>query len=190
MGKVLRILLVLGIPVIALPVLWGLARFNVIPVRRMAGQNPALRPVLRALALDTPALPAPPGQAPVRPDPLEGERKALQAQREALAEERRQWEAQRQRQLREAAAARAAALRAEPDPKSLSRLAAIYEQMPAAAVTRILSRMRDDYVVALLQRMDEKQVAQVLAAIPPERAVRLTVALSRPPVRTASTDTP
>lgn len=191
MGKAIKIIMVLTLPLAALGIAWGLAKFNVIPVRKMAEKNPKIRPILKALALDTPQIPAPPGNGAgavvAKVDPLEGEKKALQGQREALEDERKKWETQKQMQLREAADSRAAALRAAPDPKNLARMAAVYEQMPAETVTKIFTKMRDDQVTALLRRMDEKQVAQVMAAVTPERAVRLTMALSRPaPQQTAS----
>jgi hypothetical protein len=185
-GKGIKITLVLTLPLI-LGITWGLAKFGVIPVRKLAEKNPKIRPILKTLALDTPQLPARTGPASVPPDPLAGERKALQAQREALDEERKKWEVQRQVRLRQESDSRAAAQRAAPDPKNLTRMAAVYEQMSPETVTRIFGKMRDDQVVALLRRMDEKQVGQVLAAVTPERAARLTLALSRPaPDKTAS----
>lgn len=187
MGKGIKIILALTLPLITLGITWGLAKFNVIPVRKMAEKNPGIRPVLKMLALASPQMPIPPGTAPTKVDPLEGEKKALQGQRDALEEERRKWEAQRQAQMRQESDTRAAALRAEPDPKNLTRMAAVYEQMPPETVTRIFGKMRDDQVTALLRRMDEKQVAQVLASFTPDRAARLTLALSRPaPQQTAA----
>jgi flagellar motility protein MotE (MotC chaperone) len=185
-GKGMKVALVLTLP-LALGITWGLAKFGVIPVRKLAEKNPKIRPVLKTLALDTPQLPARTGPVPAPPDPLAGEKKALQAQRDTLDEERKKWESQRQAQLRKESDTRAAALRAAPDPKNLARMAAVYEQMSPETVTLIFGKMRDDQVVALLRRMDEKQVGQVLAAVAPERAARLTLALSRPaPERTAS----
>lgn len=187
MGKGLKIALLLLLPVVLLAVTWGLAKFGVIPVRKMAEKNPQIRPVLKALKLDSPQLPARTGTVAAPPDPLAGERKALQAQREALEDERKKWEAQKQSQMRAESDARAAAMRAAPDPKNLTRMAAVYEQMPAATVTRIFGKMRDDQVIALLRRMDEKRVGEILAAVTPERAARLTLSLSRPaPDRIAS----
>jgi flagellar motility protein MotE (MotC chaperone) len=188
-GKGIKIAIIVGLPVLALGVTWGLAKFNVIPVRKMAEKNPKILPVLKALKLDSPQLPARSGSAvAAQPDPLEGEKKALQAQRDTLEDERKKWEAQRQSQLRQEADSRAAALRAAPDPKNIARMASVYEQMPAETVTLIFGKMRDDQVIALLRRMDEKQVGQVLAAMAPDRAARLTLALTRPaPDRIAST---
>jgi flagellar motility protein MotE (MotC chaperone) len=182
-----KLVLIVVVPLILLGVTWGLAKVGVIPVRKMAEKNAGLRPVLKALALDTPKLPAPTATVASKPDPMEADRKALQAQREQLEDERQKWEAQRQAQLRADSDARAAALRAEPDPKNLIRMASVYEQMPPETVTRIFGKMRDDQVTALLRRMDEKRVGQILASITPERAARLTLALARPaPDKTAS----
>ena len=69
---------------------------------------------------------------------------------------------------------------AAPDPKSLSRLASGYEQMPPEKVMPIFSKLPDPQVIALLRRMDEKQVALILAIVPPERAARMTLALAKP----------
>jgi flagellar motility protein MotE (MotC chaperone) len=171
----------------ALGVTWGLAKFGVIPVRQMAAKNPKLQPVLKAIGLDTPKLPAATVAAVAKPDPLAAEKKSIQAQRDQIEDERKKWEAQRQAQLRADSDSRAAVLRAQPDPKNLARMASVYEQMPADKVTIIFGKMRDDQVTALLRRMDEKRVGQILAAVTPERAARLTLALARPaPDRVAS----
>ena len=70
-------------------------------------------------------------------------------------------------------------------------MAAVYEQMPVDKLTKIFSLLPDAQVLALLRGMDEKKVAEILAALAPGRAARFTLALSRPvPPRTASTTTP
>ena len=79
-----------------------------------------------------------------------------------------------------AAAAKAAEQQATTDPRSLSRLAAIYEQMPAETANKIFTKLPDLEVIALLRKMDEKKVSQILAIVAPDRAARLTLALSKP----------
>ena len=160
---------------------YGLAKVGVIPTKKLAAKNRFAKLAFHLIGLDSPKLPAvqvTPARAVV-PDPLDSRRKALAEQRAALEKERSDWEASRQTQTRpvtEKTATPAAAT----DPKALTRLAAVYEQMPAETVTKIFAKLPDPEVIALLRKMDEKKVAQVLAIVPPDRAATLTLALSKP----------
>ena len=177
MKKILVLVLLLGVVV---GVAYGLAKIGVIPVRKMAEKNKALRSALVRIGLDSPALPAlhRPALAPL-PDPLASEKKALVAEHAALQQERADWEAQRQAQQKSAAQAQTATQSATPDPKQLARMATVYEGMSADKVTQIFTKLPDGQVIALLRRMDEKQVGEILSTVPADRAARLTLSLSR-----------
>jgi hypothetical protein len=184
MPKIIKIFLFVFFPLfLIIGGAYGLAKIGVIPVRNLAKKNPALRKVLHVVGLDSPKLPtrqvARASASVPAPDPLEGQRKALAEQRAALEKERADWETERQSQQK-AVAVKAAVPDASSDPKSLARLASVYEQMPPESVTRIFAKLPDPQVIALLRRMDEKQVAQILAIVPPDRAARMTLALAKP----------
>lgn len=70
----------------------------------------------------------------------------------------------------------------EPNPeeeRSLARLTAIYEQMPAEDAGRILAKLPDSLVEKMLRRMDERQAGKILLTFDPNRAARLTQALAK-----------
>ncbi len=191
MPKIVKIGLALLLPLLViLGGVYGLAKIGVIPVQSLARKNKALGVILRLAKLTKPE-PVVRARAVAAPDPLAAEKKALAAQRAAFDEERTAWQAQRDSQAKNKSEAEAAALTALPDPKELARMATVYEQMPPDTVTRILAKLPDAHALGLLRRMDEKQVAQILALVTPEKAARFTMALSRAasvvaPARTAS----
>lgn len=182
MPKFLKIFLFVVFPLfLLLGGAYGLAKIGVIPVRKFAKKSKPLSLALRLIGLDSPKLPArqvthATAQAP---DPLDGQRKALAEQRAALEKERTDWEAEKAAKQK-AALPKPESAEAAPDPKSLSRLASVYEQMPPEKVMPIFAKLPDPQVIALMRRMDEKQVAQILALSPPDRAARMTLALAKP----------
>jgi hypothetical protein len=181
MPKGLKITLLVLLPLLLLAgVAYGLAKFGVLPVRSLAKKNPALGSMLRIVGLDSPKLPAVQVQtAPAADSPQDTEKKALAAQRVQLEKERTAFEAQKN-----APAKPAQGKPDDPttpsDPRELARLASVYEQMPPEAVTRIFAKLPDTQVIALLRRMEEKQVAQILAIVPPDRAAHFTLTLAHP----------
>lgn len=199
MPKGLKIALIALVPlVLLLAVTYVLAKFNVIPVRKMAQKKPLFRKALALIGLNTPKLPARQvAAAAPAPDPLAEQKRVLQQQQEAFAQERKEWEGQKQQEAAKTAngpntavaGQSAAAVEASvSDPRSVARMASVYEQMPAETVTKIFEKLPDAQVLALLRKMEDKQVAQILAIVAPERAARLTQSLSQPPPaeRTAS----
>lgn len=63
--------------------------------------------------------------------------------------------------------------------QKLSKLAAIYEAMPAEDAAKVLPALPDPLLVQILKRMDERIAARTLASLDRKRAVRLTLALAR-----------
>ncbi len=191
MPKGLKIVLLTVVPLaLALGIGFGLAKAQIIPAQKMGEKNPALARVLKPLGLyKAPEIKPAPAAPTISP-----EQQALQAQRASLDKERADWEAQKQAQANTEAKAKADKAKQETtapslDPKEVARLASIYEQMPADSVIKIFAKMPDPQTVALMRRMDEKKVGEVLAAIAPERAAFFTQQLARAdaPVRAANT---
>lgn len=182
MSKGLKIVLFMVVPLaLALGIGYGMAKAQVIPAQKMGEKSPALARVLKPLGLYKipPAKPA--SMAPA----TSPEQQALNAQRESLQRERADWETQKQAQVKSEDQAKAdkakqdTAAMPPPDSREIVRLASIYEQMSADNIVKIFAKMPDPQTIALMRRMDEKRVGEVLAAIPPERAAFFTLQLSR-----------
>ena len=182
-----KLAIIVFVPML-LGVSYGLAKVQVIPTQKMGGKNPALAKLLSPLGLyKTPPVKKPTAIAAV--SVVSPEQQALKAQRDALDKERAEWESQKQAQ------AKSTDDKSKPtpvvvplDPRETARMASIYEQMPADSVVKIFAKLPDPQTIALLRRMDEKKVSEVLATIAPERAAFFTQSLSRAaqPERTAS----
>ena len=188
MAKLMKVFLFVVFPLfLLLGGAYGLAKVGVIPVRKLAAKNRAAKTILHLIGLDSPKLPvrqvAQTASVPA-PDPLDPERRALAAQRAVLDKERGDMAAEKQVRLK-AAAVKTAAKETATDPRSIARLATVYEQMPAETANKIFSKLPEPEVIALLRKMDEKKVGQILAIVPPDRAARMTLALSKsvPPVQ-------
>ncbi len=182
MAKFVKLFLFVVFPLLlVLGGAYGLAKIGVIPVKKLTAKNRAARTLVHLIGLDSPKLPAVsvmPARAVVV-DPLEDRRKELSAEKEAFEKQRTDWENVRQVQAK-AAAARVTEQQTAVDPRSISRLAAIYEQMPAETANKIFTKLPDPEVIALLRKMHEKKVGQILAIVAPDRAARLTLSLSKP----------
>ena len=152
---------------------YGLAKIHVIKLP----PNPALRPLWKAIGLKPPVAPILPAAALARaPDPLLAQKKALDAEKMKLAEDRAALQnAQQNTAKADAATSEQNAL----DPRSVARMAAVYEQMPTEKAVPIFAILPDSQALALLRSMDEKKVAEILAAEPPARAARFTLALAK-----------
>jgi flagellar motility protein MotE (MotC chaperone) len=67
---------------------------------------------------------------------------------------------------------------AKPTEEGLTRMAQVYEGMPVEEATTIMAKLPDTVVEPLLRRMDDKQVGKILSSFAPERAAKLTVAMT------------
>ena len=174
MPKGLKIGLILMLPLLlAVGAAYGLAKIHVIKLPA----NPALRPIWKMIGLKPPPVPAPATLAANAPDPLLAQKKALDAEKMKLAEDRAAFEESQSAQAKTdtAPAADQNAL----DPRSVARMATVYEQMPTEKAVSIFAILPDPQALALLRSMDEKKVAEILAAEPPARAARFTLALAQ-----------
>lgn len=62
--------------------------------------------------------------------------------------------------------------------KKIKRLTAVYEGMKPDKAAPVLARMDLQTVVQMFSRMDEKQVGKILSFLPPEKAVKISQALT------------
>lgn len=172
----LKVLLAITLPLVLIAGgVYGLAKVGIVPVETLTGGNPALLKICKAMGLKpskpvkvnkpAPLTPAVPDRVAQQKSAFDKERADMQAQIDAL---------------RSAQAKKAVATSAALDPKNIARLATVYEGMSPETVTKIFAKLPDDEVIAILRRMDEKKVGQILAAVTPEHAASLTQALAQP----------
>ncbi len=62
--------------------------------------------------------------------------------------------------------------------KKIKRLTAVYEGMKADRAAPVIERMDLSIVVRMFSRMDEKKVGKILSFLPPEKAVKISQALT------------
>ncbi len=155
---------------VALGVVYGMAFVGILPAQKWADKNPQIAPLLRAahLAKATKAKPAKlAAHAPARPAPPPAPLPLPAAP----------------------APAALAAAPSEPAPDTHAKLDAIYAAMAPDDLARIFAKLPDPTVVQSLMPMDEKKAGKVLAALPDDRAARLSRLMLASPARTASTNT-
>ena len=63
--------------------------------------------------------------------------------------------------------------------KKIKRLTAVYASMKAGKAAPVISKMELLTVVKMFTRMDEKKVGKILSFLPPEKAVKITQALTK-----------
>ena len=63
--------------------------------------------------------------------------------------------------------------------KKIKKLAAVYSSMKPEKAAPVLSKMDLGTVVKMFTRMDDKKVGQILSFLSPEKAVKITQALTR-----------
>lgn len=151
---------------VILGVVYGMAFVGILPAQKWADKNPQIAPLLRAAHLakapkTKPAKVA--ASAPARP--------AAHSAPAPIAP------------LPVAAAP--AAVPSAPD--THAKLDAIYAAMAPDDLARIFARLPDPTVVQSLMPMDEKKAGKVLAALPDDRAARLSRLMLSAPARTART---
>ncbi len=161
-----------------LGVVYGLAFFGIIPVQKMADKSPGLASTLTKLHLakaKKPAPAAPPGAAPSpEQQALDAQKKQTAADRAQLDKDRADFEAQKAQP-----AAPLDDVASTPPPDHAAKLGAIYATMSADDLARIFGKQPDPDVIQSLAQLDEKKAGQVLAALPADRAARLTRQMSR-----------
>jgi hypothetical protein len=147
---------------------YALALVGVIPVKPIALSSPAAAKLLIALKLYHPvakkaaivaALPL------TSPDPLAADRASLQAERQQLVIEK--------------AALDKKMAGGGSGVTTSSKMSAIYDTMKPAQIASIFAKLPDAQVCDAIVKMDEMEAGKVLAAIPPDRAAKITILLNQ-----------
>ncbi len=172
-----------------LGVVYGLAFFGIIPVQKMADKSPALASALVSMHLARPKkhvapLPQTAKAASPEQQALDAQKKQLAADRAQLDKDRADWEAQKQQ------AAAPASGTDTPAEDSGAKLNAIYATMSPDDIARIFAKLPDPDVMAALTQLDEKKAGKILAALPDDRAARLTRRMSHPSLASTAAASP
>ncbi|MBV9849621.1 MAG: hypothetical protein JO250_08025 [Armatimonadetes bacterium] len=174
-----------------LGVAYGLAFAGIIPTQKWAAKSPALGKALTALHLAKPkpkaavVAAAPPSAPAPEQATLDAEKQQIAAERAQLDKDKAALEAQQQQ------APAVPAPDAAPPPDSGAKLIALYAAMSPDDLARIFAKLPDPMVVKTLMQMDEKKAGKVFAALPPDRAARLSELMeSRTPTHPASAAAP
>ena len=154
---------------------YGLAKMHVLPLDGVAKSSPAAKKLLLEMKLIKPdaakaKTPAGPGATALEPDPLAAEKAQLAASQAAVDLEKQQLD----RKL--------AAPAPPPVPvitQTAPHMVEIYEAMGSDDVAALFAKQPDSVVVSALIAMDTKKAAKALAAMPPDRAVKLTALMNR-----------
>jgi flagellar motility protein MotE (MotC chaperone) len=170
---------------------YGLAFFQIIPAQKLADKNPQLLSILKTvrLAKDKPKPKPVAVAAPVEP-PQNVAAKKLAAERAKLASDRAQLE--QERAAFEQSRSKATVTAASTDNDAASprdKLISIYATMSPEDVAKILEHVPDRSVLQDLVLLDEKRAGKILAAMPADRAAKLSelMAAQKPPTTVATT---
>ena len=186
--------------VVVLGVVYGLAFLGVIPVQKMAAKNPSLAKVLAKIRL-APVKPkgALAAKAGAKP-PADPQQQALQNQQKQLAVDRAQldkdkaaFEAAKQTPTPppRANGAMTAGAATTPAGDTDAKLKAIYATMSPDDIAVIFAKMPDPIVIQNLMPLDESKAGKILAALPADRAARLSQQMmAQTPTRQASAAAP
>lgn len=153
-------------------VVYALALFGVIPTQKLAAKSPALAKAFHALHLPGPrheaavAKASPPSAAQQMVD---AEKAQLDAQQAQLTKDKAAFEAQQQQAL---ANQQQPVGPAQPD--TSAKLIAVYATMDGDDLAKIFAKMPDPQVIQALVQLDERKAGEVLAALPPDRAARIS----------------
>lgn len=154
---------------VVLGVVYGMAFTGILPAQKWADKNPQIAPLLRAVHLAKASKPKPAKIA------------AAKAAKPATA-------APLPLPAAPLPSPAIAAAPSAPPPDTHAKLDAIYAAMAPDDLARIFAKLPDPTVVQSLMPMDEKKAGKVLAALPDDRAARLSRLMLATPARTASTN--
>ena len=156
-------------------VVYALAFLQIIPAQKMADQSPAMMKVMQAmhLAKPKPKLTAKAGAA-LAVDPakqaMDAEQAKIDADRAQLEKDRQAFAAQQAAPAADAATVASATPAVDPKQKRLD----IYATMSPDDIANIFAKQPDKIVLSDLMALDEKKAGQILAALPADRAAKLT----------------
>jgi flagellar motility protein MotE (MotC chaperone) len=190
--------------IVVLGIVYGLAFMGIIPVKKMAAKNPALAKILAPLHL-APAKPkatAVVAKADTTAGATDPQQKTLDAQKKQLTDDRAQldkdkaaFEAQKQSSSPTPTGDTASADGSAPNGTSVAdsgaKLSAIYATMSSDDIAKIFAKLPDPVVIQNLMPLDEGKAGKVLAAMPADRAARLSQQMmAHGPTRQASAPSP
>lgn len=185
------VFIILGL-VAALGLAWTLAFFGVIPAQKIADKNASARSILKALHLakDRPKPKVDVAQAATAPadDPaqkLAAEQAKLDSDRAAFEQERAAFDRQKTASASGPQAGDGSTT-AAPAPDR-GKLISIYSTMKPDDIAEILAHVPDRSALADIAAMDEKRAGKVLAAMPPDRAAKLSELMASQPPPAAAT---
>lgn len=103
-------------------------------------------------------------------------------------------EAERKLDVRAADAAASGSAKTPRDPNvdpstegaAVKSLVIMYETMKPKEAARVFDRLPQDVLVPVVRRMNPRKMAEILGAMSPEKAEKLTVALARPAMKTSN----
>ncbi|BDI30911.1 hypothetical protein CCAX7_29620 [Capsulimonas corticalis] len=160
---------------VLLGVVYALAFLQIIPVQKMAEKSPSLMNIMKPLHL---AKPKPKlmakAAAPVDPakQALDDQRAKLDADQAQLEKDKQAFEAAKAAPAAADASAGGAPAAPPVDPKQ-KRLD-IYATMSPDDIANIFAKQPDKVVLSDLMALDEKKAGQILAALPADRAAKIT----------------
>jgi flagellar motility protein MotE (MotC chaperone) len=167
--------------VLVLTIAYALAFVGIIPAQKIANKNAAARGVLKALHLakDPPKPKAVVAQATPSQDEnpiakIASERAQLDTDRAALDADKAAFETEK------AKAAPASDRAGTAQAGDRDKLISIYRTMDPDDVAKIMAHIPDKSALADLQLMDEKKAGKVLAALPADRAAKLSELMAAP----------
>jgi flagellar motility protein MotE (MotC chaperone) len=156
-----------------LGIVYALALFGVIPTQKLAAKSPAIAQALTALHLAKPIKKSLVATAPAPASPqqkmLDAEKQQLDAQRAQLDKDKTTFEAQQQQAL-----AAPTSSNTPSGPDMGAKLTAIYATMDPDDLAKVFAKMPDPVVIQAVMQMDEKEGGAIFAALPPDRAARLS----------------
>ncbi len=180
----------IAVLVVLVGAVYGLARAHVLPLQGLAKSSPAAKNLLLSMKLIMPDAPKskPKTLAAAIPDPLA-------AQKAQLAQEEAQVVAEKALLDRKIAATPSAPP-AAPTPASppitvtASKLVEIYEAMGSDDLATLFAKEPDSAVVSALIAMDSKKAAKALAALPSDRAAKITALMNQAMATAPNSQTP
>lgn len=181
---------ILGV-VAVLGVVYALAFFGVIPAQKIANKNASARSFLKALHLakDPPVVKPVVAMATTADLAADDPIKKMADERAQLDSEKAAIDAEKAQVDQEKASTQSTADAAS-DADSRAKLISIYSTMDPDDLAQIMGHIPDQSVIEDLQAMDEKRAGKILAALPADRAAKLSELMTLPPTPAAPTPAP
>ncbi len=174
-GYIMKVFIGFFVFLLILGAVYGLAFFQIIPAQKLADKNPSLLPMLKAVLLakakpkHKPVVAATPAETPqsIAAKKLAADQAKLASDRADLDRERAAFEQSKSQ-------ATLASTPGDTTPAPREKLVSIYTTMAPEDVAKIMEHVPDKSVLADLTLLDEKRAGKILAAMPADRAAKLS----------------